>query len=230
MLLKEAIPIIKSLCSIKFEELFLEVPSDIKLNKGKSGQLLETLIGLRNGNQLLDFVDGELKTNKSNEKGEPKETMFITQISSDFDDMFAADTPFEDTRLFSKIKNMVYVPGCKVSNTGDGKEKKLDNPNDWFYVDAFTVDLEKNIELCDMLKQDFIDIRMELSNQITLRDGFIHTANGGNRMIQVRSKDSKPYHPIYSEKYGRFISNKNHAFYFRPAFMNYVRLHAGGAS
>ena len=35
----------------------------------------------------------------------------------------------------------------------------------------------------------------ELKEHIeTSKDGFIHTSNG--RHIQVRSKDSKPYHPI----------------------------------
>jgi DNA mismatch repair protein MutH len=37
--------------------------------------------------------------------------------------------------------------------------------------------------------------------------------------VQVRSKDSKPYHPIYSNHYGRYISNKNHALYFMKSFM-----------
>ena len=44
-------------------------------------------------------------------------------------------------------------------------------------------------------------------------DGFIHTSNGEH--IQIRSKDSQPYHPIYSSTYGRYVSNKNHAFYFQ---------------
>ena len=48
----------------------------------------------------------------------------------------------------------------------------------------------------------------------------LHTANG--KYIQVRTKDSKPYHPIYSEKYGREISDKNRAFYFKKEFMKYI--------
>ena len=55
------------------------------------------------------------------------------------------------------------------------------------------------------------------SHVISSHDGFIHTTNG--KYIQVRSKDSKPYSPIFSKKHGRHISNKNHAFYFRKSLM-----------
>ena len=55
----------------------------------------------------------------------------------------------------------------------------------------------------------------------TSKDGLIHTSNGTH--IQIRSKDSKPYHPIYSHKYGRYVSNKNHAFYFQKQFVYDVR-------
>ena len=36
----------------------------MKINKGKTGQLLELTIGLNLSNTTLDFEDGELKTNK----------------------------------------------------------------------------------------------------------------------------------------------------------------------
>ena len=48
----------------------------------------------------------------------------------------------------------------------------------------------------------------------------LHTAGG--QFIQVRTKDSKPYTPIYSQKYGRYISDKNRAFYFKREFMKYI--------
>ena len=48
----------------------------------------------------------------------------------------------------------------------------------------------------------------------------LHTVNG--KFIQIRTKDSKPYTPIYSQKYGRVISDKNRAFYFKKEFMQYI--------
>lgn len=67
-------------------------------------------------------------------------------------------------------------------------------------------------------RDDYYSICQQLKRHVeTSPDGFIHTSNG--RHIQVRSKDSQPYHPIYSTVYGRFVSNKNHAFYFQKQFV-----------
>lgn len=52
-------------------------------------------------------------------------------------------------------------------------------------------------------------------------DGFIHTSSG--KHIQIRSKDSKPYHPIYSDIYKRNISDKNYDFYFKKQFVIDIR-------
>lgn len=60
---------------------------DIIINKGKSGQLLEIILGLNLSNTNLDFEDGELKTNKCDVTGNPLETMFITRISKMVDDL-----------------------------------------------------------------------------------------------------------------------------------------------
>lgn len=61
----------------------------MKINKGKTGQLLELTIGLNLSNTTLDFEDGELKTNKCSRSGKPLETMFITQIASIIDDLLS---------------------------------------------------------------------------------------------------------------------------------------------
>ncbi|MFW5795515.1 MAG: hypothetical protein ACOCV1_08545, partial [Bacillota bacterium] len=45
----------------------------------------------------------------------------------------------------------------------------------------------------------------------------LHTCNG--KYIQIRTKDSKPYNQIFSEKYNRIVSDKNRAFYFKKEFM-----------
>ena len=64
-------------------------------------------------NTNRDFEDGELKTNKCDETSNPKETIFITQVSSMIDDLLQ-NKPFEETSLFEKIDNILYVPVCKV--------------------------------------------------------------------------------------------------------------------
>ena len=213
MKLKEAQEKILTICNIPFSELFEEsdFPMIIK-NKGKTGQLLEMALGKKLDNCNLDFEDGELKSNKCDASGKPLETVFITQIASVIDELLE-EKPFEETHLYEKISNILYVPVCKI-----GK------PRDWMFLDAIHIDLS-NPRFSSLLKtweSDYYSICRQLKNHIeTSRDRYIHTSNGTH--IQVRSKDSKPYHPIYSEIYGRNVSNKNHAFYFQKQFVYDIR-------
>lgn len=184
---------------------------NLKVNKGRVGQILELLIGLENTSASLDFEDGELKTNKCDINGNPKETMFITQISKKIDEILN-NCPFDETHLYHKIKNMLYVPVCK-----DGDESQWK----FLYVEHINLEYEEYKNIYKQLEDDYYEIVRQLNKHIkSSEDGFIHTSNG--KFIQVRSKDSKPYNPIYSNKYGRNISNKNHAFYFKKDFMKYI--------
>ncbi len=213
MRLAEACNKLNSLSGIKFRELFS--PSDMEMiiiNKGKTGQLLELSLGMNLSSSNLDFEDGELKTNKCDRLGNPKETVFITQISSVMDELIK-QKPFEDTHLYEKISNILYVPVCK-----DG------DPRDWMFLPSIHIDLSKSkfSELRGIWERDYYSICRQLKNHIeTSPDGFIHTSNGSH--IQVRSKDSKPYHPIYSSIYGRYVSDKNHAFYFQKQFVHDIK-------
>ena len=213
MKLKEAQKKIIDICNIPFSDLFDEDDfALIKKNKGKTGQLLELALGKKLSNANLDFEDGELKTNKCDASGNPKETVFITQISGVIDELIE-EKPFEQTHLYEKINNILYVPVCKE---GD--------PHNWMFLDAIHIDLTK-LEFAPLLKiweDDYYSICRQLKNHIEKSpDGFIHTSNGTH--IQVRSKDSMPYHPIYSKIYCRNVSNKNHAFYFQKQFVYDVR-------
>lgn len=75
-------------------------------------------------------------------------------------------------------------------------------------------------ELFRQLADDFTQIKSKLLSDINSGDGYIHTSNGSS--IPIRSKDSKPYSPIFSVQYNRNILNKNHAFYFKKEFMREV--------
>ncbi len=166
--------------------------------------MLELALGKKLDSFNIDFEDGELKSNKCDANGRPLETVFITQIASKIDELLQ-EKPFEETHLYKKISNILYVPVCKIAN-----------PRDWMFLDAIHIDLSdpRYSSLLEIWEDDYYSICKQLKNHIeTSRDGFIHTSNGTH--IQVRSKDSKPYHPIYSHTYGRYVSNKNHAFYFQ---------------
>ncbi|WP_066804342.1 hypothetical protein [Moraxella oblonga] len=180
------------------------------INKGNTGQFLQQLLDMPNNSNLTDFDDGELKTNKSDKHGTPKETMFITQISKDFDELFFGNN--QTNRLFTKIGNLLYLPVCKESK----------DPEDWYFLPAYHIEIQNNHQLLSILQQDFENIKQKIISDINNpNDGFIHTSNG--HYIQIRSKDAKrkngEYNPIYSHHLGRMVSNKNHAFYFKRDFM-----------
>lgn len=181
------------------------------INKGRTGQLLELTIGLNLSNTTLDFEDGELKTNKCDRFGKPLETMFITQTASIIDELLSKRN-FQDTKVYQKLRRLLYVPISK-----DG------NPEDWMYLSPIQVDLSlpKYVALAQQLEADYYNICSQMIQQLSESStAMLHTANG--EFIQIRTKDSKPYHPIYSNLYQRQISDKNRAFYFKKEFMKYI--------
>ncbi|SHH74476.1 MutH/Sau3AI family endonuclease [Clostridium grantii] len=212
MRLEEAKIRLNEIINIKLGQLLKEEDMvDIIKNKGKTGQLLEIALGLKNSNTTLDFEDGELKTNKCDKSGNPKETIFITQVSGIIDDLINK-RDFHETHLYEKINNILYVPICK-----DGQ------PLEWFFKKPTHINLQmdKFRELEKQLEEDYYNICCQLKEHIENGDdGYIHTSNG--KFIQIRSKDSKPYHSIYSNIYGKNVSNKNHAFYFKKDFIKYI--------
>lgn len=213
MKLEEACERFNEISGIRFGNLFSSSDMEsIIVNKGKTGQLLELALGMHLSSTNLDFEDGELKTNKCDASGKPKETVFITQISSVIDELIQEKT-FEETHLYEKISNILYVPVCK-----DG------DPKTWMFLPSININLNKSkfSNLKKIWESDYYSICKQLKNHIeTSSDGFIHTSNGEH--IQVRSKDAKDssgnYHPIYSNIYRRYVSNKNHAFYFQKQFV-----------
>jgi DNA mismatch repair protein MutH len=207
MKLDEAIEEIKKVIGIPFKTLYkIEELEGIKIAKGNTGKLLEKIIGLPPGNTLRDFEDGELKTNKCNAFGKPLETMFISQISSRFDDLLN-DVKFVDSWIYEKIDKLLYVPVVKVS----------DNPDDWYFLNYKLVKIEKGSDLFNQLAEDFEVIKQKVMKDLFINDGYIHTSSG--KYIQIRTKDAIPYNPIFSKNLNRLVSNKNFAFYFQKQFM-----------
>ena len=211
MKLKDALPILEKIKYIPFGNLYSSAElSGIKIAKGNAGKLLEKLIGLPPGNTLTDFEDGELKSNKSNEKGEPLETMFISQISSHIDELLDPDLKFCDSWIYEKINRLVYVPVVKVDQ----------NPENWYFLDYKFIEIPLGSGLFQQLEKDFIQIKKKIAEDVLKGDTFIHTSSG--TYIQIRTKDSIPYHPIHSRKLKREVSNKNFAFYFKKEFMRAI--------
>ena len=213
MYVDDALPLLKNCIGIKFKQLYKNLPSDLRTNKGNAGQLLLLHIGCKLDSELTDFYDGELKTNKSNSAGVALETMFITQISRQID-TFVSPTPtsFLNSDLYKKIRRLIILPVCKDAASSD----------DWYFVDLLDVNLDVQSDLRSALEADYYSIIEQMKQSIeTSRDGNLHTANGN--LLQIRTKDSKPYHPIFSRVYNRYVSDKNFAFYFKKEFMKKIK-------
>lgn len=206
----DAVPILKDACGKPFRELLAGHPADLRTNKGHAGQLLEEFLGIGLGSALIDFEDGELKTNKTAPDGKPLETIAVTQISGIIDDMIA-DPPlaFAQSRVCKKLNNLVVVPIVKTGECGA-----------WYCLDVYHIDLQAKPALRRQFEDDYLTICAAIRAEIQA-GGEIHTTNG--RYLQVRSKDYQDkwgnYHPIYSKILGRYISNKNHAFYLQTRFV-----------
>lgn len=200
-----------SIANKPFSELFsTEDMAGIIRDKGRSGKLLERAIGLSNTNVNKDFEDGELKTNKCDASGKPSETIAITQISSHIDDLIA-NVPFETTWLYEKISNMLYIPVCK-----DG------TPNEWFFLPSIHINLKdsKYESIFNQLKEDYNYICSEIKKTCEDKKQ-LSTISG--KYIQIRTKDSQPYHPIMSKTYNYAVSDKNRAFYFKNDFISAIK-------
>lgn len=208
MKLEEAMRRLERVVNRPFSDILSESNSNLIIDKGRAGKALEIVLGLQNTPNPMDFEDGELKTNKCDRHGKPLETVFICQIMSMIDDLLNQKL-FEESHLYEKISNMLYVPVCKEGA-----------PSNWYFLPCIHVDLKdaRFHSLLDIWRDDYYSICRQLKQHIECgRDGFIHTSNGDH--IQVRSKDSKPYHPIYSRIYRKNVSDKNHAFYFKKEFV-----------
>jgi DNA mismatch repair protein MutH len=212
MKLIEARKRIERLANIPFKEYLTEEQfNNIMINKGKTGQILELIIGLPLSNTTLDFEDGELKSNKCDKYGQPSETMAITEIASIIDELLTCK-PFLESKLYKKIRHLLYVPIIK-----DG------SPLEWRFLNPIQINLSlpKYQKLAQQLNTDYSDICDIMNDQLSQSNtATLHTASG--KFIQIRTKDSKPYHQIYSNTYKRVISDKNRAFYFKKNFIKYI--------
>ena len=170
---------------------------DININKGLTGTILEQLIGLRNTNNITDFIDGELKTNKVDITGKAIETLSICKLSNEVEPIVNGQE-FKDSRLYHKLKKVLYVPVVKDDV----------NPLNWYFLNPKITNLNKNKKLEKLIEQDYNYICSCIKTNIS--QGYMIEPCQG-QYLQIRTKDSKPYNPI---SLGNMIySDKNYAFY-----------------
>ena len=141
--------------------------------------------------QLLELALGIPNSSKLTDlvDGELKsftkgESIAVTQLRHTLPEIFN-HTPFNQSKLGIKIARTLYVG--------------FDRQNNFLGTATHT-------ETNPLIESDYNEICDYIRNTNTL-----HTFTGSHGVLQIRTKDSKPYHPIIWE--GRQLSNKGFAFY-----------------
>jgi DNA mismatch repair protein MutH len=167
-------------------------------NKGYRGQILEKTLGLKNCSDLTDFVDGELKTVTIGQSNA------ITSVGHLLDEIIEAKVDFENSKLYEKIKNIVWA-------IYDKKGELIKNT---------MVSSCENTELQEKLIQDYNFIADEIRTRYKNRTE-LGTINGPNDILQIRTKASKvrgSYIPLVYK--GFKLKDKYMAFYYKA---NYIK-------
>ena len=166
------------------------------INKGDRGQDFERALDIPNGSDLLDLIDGELK---SFTKGE---TIAVTSLHHCLSEIIDESFEFEESKVFAKLKQTIYVGfdrdgkflKSKTINEQNSPEHYLELAEDYGYIAAH--------------------IKVAYENGATL-----HTITGPNNLLQIRTKASK-----YKGKYpplcynGVELKDKYMAFYLLADF------------
>lgn len=179
--------------------------SEINLvNKGNDGQKIMSAIGLKNDSRPLDFEDGDLKTNKYI-NGRPSETLWISQMQNNLI-QFEKGLDFYDSWIYRKIRQFIYLP--------------IDKTDDHIIGKPLIVSEERFPNLYKKLAIDFNHISSEIKNSIDLKRT-LHTTNGPNNYLQIRTKASKNKYGAYTPMTinGHQLKDKYMAFYFKKDFL-----------
>ena len=192
---------------------FTQFRKSIK-NKGSRGQLLENALGIPNGSNLKDMIDGELKSFTVGQ------TIAITQMKHCLREIIEDKISFEESKVGQKLKQVVYVPFSKGED----------------YLGTTLLNEEVDPEHYNKLREDYNficdNIRLAYERGVELDQlGFVnetgprkgeptHTINGPNMLMQIRTKASQRKKGGYTscDFAGVTLNNKGMAFYLRADF------------
>ena len=201
---KKAITLIKPICGVPLQEYYRRhgLKFNQKNNKGGSGNLLETIIGIGQSSDLIDLTDGEIKTFK---KGQ---TIAISMIRNHIHELVEG-YHFKDSWIYNKIKQIIFVPRWESKN----------NNNKTFFTDTYLWNEKTYAEDFLKVEEDWNYI-CEYVNDCYWNSKLMATINGPNKFIQIRTKGGSKEEPIYYNDVK--ISEKPRAFYFmNPHMGNY---------
>ena len=123
-------------------------------NKGLIGQLLMTRLELKNDSRVIDLEDGEIKTNDVYPDGKPKESIKITQFSSNNIDTLIGPNKlsFKESHVFAKLNSCLYMLKNQYEKGKvGGKSKAVLLPQEkWHFKKPFL--LQKNSKSMALFK------------------------------------------------------------------------------
>ena len=171
-------------------------------NKGGRGQWVERQLGLDLGPNLTDFDNGEGKTFKD---GEP---IAVTMLQHCFDEVFDRSISFSESKVGKKLKNVLFVQFAKKT----GK-----------FVGTVVTNAESHREVYYKLSEDYNDVCEGIRRYYDNKED-VHTINGRNGYLQIRSKDNPKkdgsYKPLVYN--GQQVYHCAMAFYLRNQFAKVI--------
>ena len=217
-------------------------------NKGLIGMLLMTRLGLKNDNRVLDLEDGEIKTNDVYPDGKPKESIKITQFSSNNIDTIIGPNKlsFEESHVFAKLNSCLYMLKNQYERGKvGGKYKTVLLPQEkWHFKKPFILQKNsKSMALFKLFENDYNHIISEIEGYLSNdeidklikipkdeggRKYRFKTTNG--QYLQMRTAGSKvktkknpdgAYSPVYSKIFKKELCNKPIAIYFQAEFIRH---------
>ena len=165
-------------------------------NKGDRGQLLENALGIKNSSDLVDLIDGELKTFTVGE------SIAVTQIKHCLDEIIESSVSYKNSKIGKKLTQTIYIGFDRGNN----------------FMGAATFNEKKFPTHYEHLEEDFNYISDKIRLAFKQKDE-LHTINGPNKLLQIRTKASKvkgSYPPLIFR--GHQLKNKYMAFYLRASF------------
>lgn len=175
-------------------------------NKGSRGQLIEQSLGVANSSDLKDLSDGEIKSFTVGE------SIAVTMLQHCLTEILEDSVSFADSKVADKLSQTVYV-GFTRSND---------------YVGCAVVNQETDPTHYQQLAEDY-DFICDAIRKAFDRGDELHTINGPNGLLQIRTKASKTksgnYVPLMYA--GQFLNDKAMAFYLRASFGKVVITNSG---
>ena len=166
-------------------------------NKGERGNLIEMALGVKNSSDLIDLIDGELKTFTVGE------TIAITSLGHCLLGIIDGSLEFDETKVAKKMSQVLYIGFTRNNN----------------YVGNITTNQDTHPEHYQHLAEDYGYISAQIRS-CYVQNKELETITGPNNLLQIRTKASKTksghYRPLCYN--GVQLKDKSMAFYLCSTF------------